>query len=104
VLGSTPAAIIASSADLASLQKDFNLQAAPDRDGLQWVAATPKAREGQLQSVRVGFRGPELAALEILDSFGQRSVLTFANFQLNAGVAADAFQFKPPQGADVVRQ
>lgn len=104
VLGSTPAAIIASSADLASLQKDFSLQAAPDKDGLQWVAATPKSKEGQLQSVRVGFRGNDLAVLEILDSFGQRSVLTFTNFQLNAGVAADAFQFKPPQGADVVRQ
>ncbi|MET0310522.1 MAG: outer membrane lipoprotein chaperone LolA [Burkholderiaceae bacterium] len=104
VLGSTPAAIIASSADLAALRKDFTLQAAPDKDGLQWVTATPKAKDGQLQSVRVGFKGNDLAALEILDGFGQRSVITFANFQLNAGVAPEAFNFKPPQGADVVRQ
>ena len=54
------------------------------KDGLQWVQATPKAKEGQLHSVKVGFRGNELAALEILDSFGQRSVLTFSKMELNA--------------------
>ena len=104
VLGSTPAALIASAPDLASLRKDFNLQAAGDKDGLQWAQATPKAKEGQLHMVKIGFRGNELAALEILDSFGQRSVLTFNKMQLNAGVSPEVFNFKPPQGADVVKQ
>jgi outer membrane lipoprotein carrier protein len=104
VLGSTPAALIASAPDLASLRRDFNLEAAGEKDGLQWVQATPKNKEGQLHSMKVGFRGNELAALEILDSFGQRSMLTFNNMQVNAGVAPDVFNFKPPQGADVVKQ
>ena len=104
VLGSTPAALIASAPDLATLRKDFNLEAAGEKDGMQWVQATPKAKEGQLNSMKVGFRGNELAALEILDSFGQRSVLTFTKMELNAAVSPDAFQFKPPQGADVVKQ
>jgi len=104
VLGTTPAALIASAPDLASLRKDFNLEAAPDRDGLQWVVATPKVKEGQVNSVRIGFRGDQLAALDILDGFGQRSVMTFNNLQVNAPLSADAFQFKPPQGADLVRQ
>ena len=104
MLGSTPAALIAAAPDLGALRKDFDLEAAPDQDGLQWVQATPKAKDGQLHSVRVGFRGNELAALDILDSFGQRSVLTFNKMEVNAGVPADAFQFKPPQGADVVKQ
>lgn len=104
VLGSTPAALIASSPDLNALKKDFSLEAVADRDGMQWVQATPKTKDGQLNSVKVGFRGNELAALDILDSFGQRSVITFSKLELNAGVSAEAFQFKPPQGADVVRQ
>ena len=104
VLGSTPAALIASSPDLVALKKDFNLEAIADRDGLQWVQATPKIKDGQLHSVKVGFRGNELASLDILDSFGQRSVISFSKMELNAGVAADSFQFKPPQGVDVVRQ
>jgi outer membrane lipoprotein carrier protein len=108
VLGSTPAALIATAADLRALQADFTLLAAPDKDGLQWVLATPKTKDGQLQTVRVGFKAEgkatELAALEILDSFGQRSVMTFAKVEVNPALAADSFQFKPPAGADVVKQ
>ena len=103
-LSTTPAALIASAADVRALQNDFTLADAPARDGLQWVLATPKARDGQLQSVQLGFRGLELVALEILDSFGQRSVLTFSAFQTNSPVEASSFQFKPPAGADLIRQ
>ncbi len=42
--------------------------------------------------------------LEILDSFGQRSVMTFSNFEVNPAITASGFQFKPPTGADVIRQ
>jgi outer membrane lipoprotein carrier protein len=104
VLAATPAALVAAAPDLASLRKDFELADAPDRDGLQWVQATPRTKEGQLTSVKVGFRGNELSTLEILDSFGQLSVMKFERLQLNASVPAGTFDFKPPQGADVVRQ
>jgi outer membrane lipoprotein carrier protein len=103
VLGSTPAALIAASPDLETLKKDFELQALPDKDGMQWVQATPKMKDGQLTAMKVGFRGDQLAALDILDSFGQRSVLTFNSMQVNTGVNAGSFAFSPPKGADVVQ-
>jgi len=103
-LGSTPAAVIASAPDLQSLRKDFELAPGPERDGLQWVQATPRNREGQVSSVRVGLRGNQLAVLEILDGFGQRSVMTFSQLALNVPFAEGAFNFQPPKGADVVRQ
>jgi len=103
-LGTTPAALIASAPDLKALQADFTLSASPDAQGQQWVLATPKTKDGQLQSVRIGFRAGALAALEILDSFGQKSVLTFGTFHANAALDASHFQFKPPPGADVIRQ
>ena len=50
-LGSTPAALLASAPDMAALRcADYALEAAPEQDGLQWVQATPKARDGQLKS------------------------------------------------------
>ncbi|MBH1958195.1 MAG: outer-membrane lipoprotein carrier protein LolA, partial [Burkholderiales bacterium] len=111
-LGSTPAALIAAAPDLRALQADFTLAAAPEKDGLEWVVATPKAKDGQLQAVRVGFRASqktadkssELAALEILDSFGQRSVLSFSKVEVNPALPRDTFQFTTPKGADVIRQ
>ena len=103
----TLVALIAAAPDMKALQGDFELRDAPDRDGLQWVQATPRTKDGQLQAVRVGFRvtdkGSELAVLDILDSFGQRSVLTFTAFELNPVLAPSVFQFKPPAGADVIR-
>lgn len=107
-LGSTPAALIAAAPNLQALQADFTLADAPDVGGMQWVSATPKSKDGQLQTVRVGFLGSDktasLSALEIVDSFGQRSVLTFSKFEVNPRLTADAFDFKPPKGADLIRQ
>ena len=104
VLGSTPAALLASAPDLKALQADFTLAPLPDQEGQEWVQATPKSQDGQIQSVKIGFRAGQLATLDILDSFGQRSLLNFSGFQLNPTLPAETFQFKPPAGADVVRQ
>jgi outer membrane lipoprotein carrier protein len=111
VLGSTPAALVASAADLKALQADFNLAneaggagKTPDKDGMEWVTATPKTKDGQVQTIRIGFRAGTLAALEILDSFGQTSRMSFSGFVANAALDASIFQFTPPAGADVMRQ
>lgn len=103
VLGSTPAALIAAGTDLKGLSDAFDLKAAVARDGLEWLEAKPKDRNGQLQMVRVGFKQGQLSVLDIEDSLGQRSVLTFNNWQANAALNADAFKFQPPAGASVMR-
>lgn len=104
VLDQTPAALVAAAADTRALQAEFELSAQPDADGLQWVQARPRQADGQLQAVRVGFDGERLAALEILDNFGQKSVLQFSDFQVNPSLPDDAFAFTPPPGVDVLQQ
>ena len=104
VLGATPAALIASAPDLRALQAEFTLAGAPDKDGQEWVIATPKTKDGQLQYVRIGFRAGVLASLDILDSFGQNSRMSFQTFQANVPMDAASFQFKVPAGADLIRQ
>jgi outer membrane lipoprotein carrier protein len=103
VLGSTPAALIAAGTDLRALNDVFELKAVPARDGMEWVEARPRSKDGQLQTVRVGFRQGQLGALEIADSLGQRSVLSFAQWQGNATLPPERFRFQPPAGADVIR-
>jgi outer membrane lipoprotein carrier protein len=99
-LGATPAALLAG----GSLDADFRLEPQPARDGLEWVKATPVAKDSPFQAVSVGFRGKDLAAVEIVDSFGQRSRLQFDSFAANAPVPAADFRFVPPPGADVIEQ
>ena len=99
-LGATPAALLAG----GTLERDFDLANLPARDGLDWAEAKPKAKDGAFQAVRVGFRGKDLAALEIIDSFGQKSLLQFNGFAANAAIAAETFRFTVPAGADVIEQ
>lgn len=107
VLGSTPVALLTAASDLEALKTDFQFKAEADREGLQWVRATPKKSDGQIQSVLVGLRaadkGVELAVLDVQDALGQRSVLNFTAFELNPALPASAFVFKAPAGADVIR-
>jgi outer membrane lipoprotein carrier protein len=99
-IGATPAALLAG----AALDKDFELSSLPAADGLDWAQAVPRARDGAFESLRVGFRGKELAAVEIADSFGQRSLLRFTAMTANVPIAAERFRFTPPAGADVIEQ
>jgi len=99
-LGSTPAALLAG----GSLDKEFDLAPLPAKDGLDWAEARPKTKDGSFKSVRVGFRGKQLASIEVVDAFGQRSLLQFNQFAGNVPLSADAFVFKLPQGADLIEQ
>ncbi|PIT82860.1 outer membrane lipoprotein chaperone LolA [Limnohabitans sp. 15K] len=107
VLGATPAALLTSASDLQALKNDFQFTPEPDRDGLQWVRATPQSPDGQIRSVMVGLRavpaGPELVVLDVQDSLGQRSLLTFTVFETNPLLPASTFVFKAPAGVDVIR-
>lgn len=97
-LGATPAALLTGSA----LERDFELKALPDEAGLQWAQALPRAKDGGFQSLKVGFRGKALAAVEIVDAFGQRSRLDFTQVEANPALAAERFQFTPPPGVAVL--
>ncbi len=97
---STPAALLAG----GNIDKDFVLSDQPPRDGLEWVLAQPRLKDGTVRELRIGFRGKEPAVIEILDNFGQRSVLQFSGWQSGVPLTKDSFTFKPPAGVDVVAQ
>jgi outer membrane lipoprotein carrier protein len=99
-LGATPAALLAGS----HLERDFTLKAIAADGGVDWVQATPKQAESTIHSLKLGFKGRDLAAMEIVDAFGQRSRLDFSAVQANVPIAAERFQFKLPAGADLIEQ
>lgn len=97
-LGSSPAAILFGSNDL---DKNFTLKEMGSKDGLEWLEATPKAKDTTFDHIGIGFRQGLPEAMELRDSFGQVSVLKFANFERNPAMTADQFKFVAPKGADV---
>ncbi|OZB70777.1 MAG: outer membrane lipoprotein carrier protein LolA [Thiomonas sp. 14-64-326] len=100
----TPAAIFAGT-DLTRL---FTLQAQADAGGLQWVQATPKAKDSNFDWIRIGLRstaqGPEVAELQLRDAFGQISTMRFTAIKYNPTFGPDSFRFTPPKGASVISQ
>src|SRR5450830_1834968 len=98
-LGSSPAAILFGSNDL---EKNFTLAEAGTRDGLEWLKATPKAKDTTFDEITIGLRNGVPEAMELRDSFGQTSVLAFKNFQKNPALSANHFKFVMPKGADVI--
>lgn len=98
-LGSTPAALLAGSADV---EKAFELSEAGAKDGLEWLEAKPKEREAGFDRVRMGFDAQGIRAMELFDHFGQTTLLRFTNLARNPKVDASEFRFQPPKGADVL--
>jgi outer membrane lipoprotein carrier protein len=100
-LGSSPAAILFGSNDL---EKNFTLAEAGARDGLEWLTATPKAKDTSFEQIGIGLKDGVPQAMELKDAFGQTSVLKFTSFQRNPQLGAQQFKFDVPKGADVVNQ
>jgi outer membrane lipoprotein carrier protein len=98
-LGSTPAALLAGSADV---EKAFDMSEAGARDGLEWLEAKPREREAGFERVRMGFDAEGLRAMELLDHFGQTTQLRILNLQRNPKVDKSEFRFQPPKGSDVL--
>jgi len=98
-LGSSPAAILFGSNDL---EKNFALSEAGTRDGLEWLKATPKAKDSSFEQIQIGLKNGVPEAMELKDSFGQTSFLSFKKFEKNPALNATSFKFVMPKGADVI--
>jgi outer membrane lipoprotein carrier protein len=102
-LGATPAALLTG----AAIERDFELVALPPRDGLAWVQARPRRSDGNggsFELMRVGFAGKQLAAVEIVDSFGQTSLLRFSQVEQGVALPPETFRFTLPAGAQLLTQ
>jgi outer membrane lipoprotein carrier protein len=98
-LGSTPAALLSGGSGIESA---FALSDAGEKNGLEWMDATPREREAGFERVRMGFGREGLEAMELTDHFGQTTVLRFSKLQRNPKVNPSEFRFDPPKDADVL--
>ena len=96
---STPAALLAGKGDI---ENAFTLVASADAEGMSWLDAVPRQKDGGIEKFRLGFAKGQLAAMELNDAFGNRTRLNFSKFERNPKIDAKEFIFVPPKGADVI--
>lgn len=104
-LGDTPALLLSGKglSGKQSLEQQFNIiESLEAQDGLYWVTLKPTARDSSFQEVRLGFDEKHLRRMELVDGFGQQTLLEFFDMQTNVEVPPDSFRFDPPKGVDIV--
>ncbi len=98
-LGSTPAALLAGD---SALEKNFDLTEAGRSDGVDYVEAKPRSPDTGFRRVKIGFADNVPKAMELTDTFGNVTMLTFGRFERNPAIDSAQFKFVPPKGADVI--
>ena len=98
-LGSTPAVLLTTDRPVEERFRVEALDAGADYDAF---ALEPRAEDAPFTLIRLAFVGGELRRMELVDQFGQTSLITFIDVRRQPIVPADAFTFTPPAGADVI--
>lgn len=98
-INGSPAALLSGNNDL---EKNFTLKDVGEAEGMAWVEAMPKTSDSGFESVRLGFVGSDLKAMELHDSFGQTTHIRFSRLERNPVLPAATFKFTPPAGVDIV--
>jgi outer membrane lipoprotein carrier protein len=98
-LGATPASLLAGS---NAFETNFVLIDGGNSDGIEFVEAEPKSADTGFDHIRIGFKENLPRTMELHDSFGQLTQLTFDTFERNPALDPALFRFSPPPGADVI--
>jgi outer membrane lipoprotein carrier protein len=98
-LGSTPAALLAGSTEVA---RAFELANVGEIAGLEWLEARPRDKDAGFERIRLGLGADGVEAMELYDHFGQTTLLQFSRFVRNPSFDPATFRFTPPKGADVL--
>lgn len=98
-IGDSPAAILSNK---NALDSSYSLKEDGSSNGIDYVLATPKKNNAGYQYIRIGFKGDNLAAMQLKDSFGNQTSISFGGLNTKPNLSRGAFKFTPPKGVDVL--
>ena len=98
-LSATPAMLLSGSGELSD---GFEIIGVYDASGVVWVSLEPKADDTDFQTLSLGFKGQELAFMQLSDRLDQVTRIEFSNIVRNETLEDRAFDFVPPEGVDVI--
>ena len=98
-LTDTPAMLLAGK---GQLEDNFTIQSLDAQDKLTWVQLKPRSKDSGYDDIRIGFAQGKLRVIEMVDGFGHTTRVTLESPRENVHIESDRFNFKPPEGVDVV--
>ena len=96
----TPALLLSGSVGELTESYEVSRQQQDDSETFRLV---PKSPDTLFEELHMTFRGEQLAALQMIDSTGQETVIEFNDVRTNHSIDASRFAFQIPDGTDVIR-
>lgn len=100
-IGDSPAAILSNK---SALNANYTLTEDGSAEGINYIRAKPKRNNTGYQNIRIGFRGDNLAKMDLKDSFGNQTTIIFSNINTKPKFDRSIFKFTPPKGVDVLSE
>jgi outer membrane lipoprotein carrier protein len=98
-LNQTPALLLAGRGHVAD---GYTVSVAPSVRDLDWVVLAPRDAGREFHSLRLGFKGDALRALEFEDALNEVTRIEFGQIHHGMKFKESVFQFTPPAGVDVI--
>ncbi|MEJ2115942.1 MAG: outer membrane lipoprotein chaperone LolA [Gammaproteobacteria bacterium] len=98
-LGNAPIMLLT---NVRPLTDDFEIKDAGVKDGLNWVELTPLVQDTEFLKIHIGLNDKGVSRMELQDHFSQKTVIEFADLEINVSFASNQFKFIAPEGVDVV--
>lgn len=86
-----------------TIESNFNILPETVKDGVSWYNLTPKDSTF-FQSLEVAIKGDKLVQIWMYQSMDNVTKVKFTDIQQNMPIASSRFDFKPPEGVDVIGQ
>ena len=83
------------------VETEFEVNEIGEHKFLYWIELIPRKSDMEYSKIYIGMEGEVIKAMELRDSFGQSTQITFENQRLNMIFKPDTFKFNPPPGVDV---
>jgi outer membrane lipoprotein carrier protein len=101
MLDKSPAMVLSNPARLDDV---YLVKPLGETEGLSWYRLTPRQAGSSFDNIKLAFADKQLRVMELVDSFGQMTRLTFHHFRTNPDLDPALFRFTPPAGIDVIQQ
>lgn len=101
MLDKSPAMVLSNPARLDDI---YVVKPLGETEGLSWYRLTPRQAGSSFDNIKLAFADKQLRVMELVDSFGQMTRLTFHHFRTNPDLDPALFRFTPPAGIDVIQQ
>lgn len=96
----TPALLLSGSARELTESYEVTRQ---QQGGNETFRLVPKSPDTLFEELQMTFRSERLAALQMIDSTGQETVIEFSDVRTNHAIDESRFAFQIPEGTDVIR-